>query len=126
MLAFGLVPANAFWLAVAIMLVRTTMVPMIRGSVMAIFQSHSPPEMQGRVFTLLISAVSVMAPLGLAVAGPVADAFGVHSLYILGGIGCLGIALLWALSPKITHLEASLARQASTKDAVTETNNTPK
>jgi DHA3 family macrolide efflux protein-like MFS transporter len=110
-LAFGLIPANAFWLALIVMFFRTTMTPMIRGPVMAIFQSSVPPEMQGRVFTLLVSAVSAMAPLGLAIGGPLADALSVRALFILSGVGCLLISLVWALNPTIMHLEEESGQQ---------------
>lgn len=76
MVVFGLVPAEAFAVALVVMFLRAVMVPMIRGSVMAIFQAHVPPVLQGRVFTLLISSISVMAPFGLAIGGPLADAWG--------------------------------------------------
>jgi DHA3 family macrolide efflux protein-like MFS transporter len=108
-LAFGLVPASAFWLALIVMFFRTMMLPMIRGPVMAVFQSHVPPDMQGRVFTLLISAISLMAPLGLAVGGPLAEAFGARMLFVLAGVGCLVVATVWGSSPKIMHLEDGLA-----------------
>lgn len=105
MVAFGLVPATAFWLAMGVMFFRTMMVPMLRGSVMAIFQTYVPPEMQGRVFTLLVSVITVMAPLGLAIGGPIADTFGVRSVFILAGVGCLAMAAVWVLSPVIMQLE---------------------
>jgi DHA3 family macrolide efflux protein-like MFS transporter len=105
MIAFGLVPKDAFWLALVVIFARAAMVPMIRGSVLAIFQSYVPPEMQGRVFTLLISSISVMAPIGLAIGGPVAEAFGAIVLFVAGGIGCLGIALVWSVNSRIMHLE---------------------
>jgi DHA3 family macrolide efflux protein-like MFS transporter len=117
MIAFGLVPANAFWLAVVIMFARTSMVPIVRGPILAIFQIHVPPELQGRVFTLLVSAMSVMAPLGLAIGGPVAEAFGVRSLFILAGLGCLLIALIWVSSPTIMHLEDQTRLQSVGVDA---------
>ena len=109
MVAFGLVPESAFWLALIVMLLRTMMVPLIRGSIMAIFQSHVPPELQGRVFTLLISSVSMMAPFGLAIGGPLVDALGIQALFVIGGIGCLLMALIWALNPAIMHLEDRLS-----------------
>ncbi len=110
-LALGLVPAHAFWLALVVMFFRTMMVPMIRGSVMAIFQAHVPPEMQGRVFTLLLSSISMMAPVGLALGGPIADAFGVPIVFVLTGVGCFGIAILWASSSTILYLEDAKARK---------------
>ena len=104
-LAFGLVPANIFWLALVMMFLRTMMLPMVRGTVMAIFQSYVPAEMQGRVFTLLLSSITVMAPFGLALGGPLAEAHGVPIIFVITGFGCLGVALIWALTPKILYLE---------------------
>ena len=123
---FGLVPGNAFWLAAGLMFVRTAMLPMLRGSVLAIFQSHVPFDMQARVFTLLVSLVSAMAPLGLLVGGPLADRFGVSVLFIGSGAGCLAIALIWALTPTImrledhSHDELALSAAAGPADAATE------
>ena len=108
-LAFGLVPAGAFGLALIVMFVRTATVPMIRGSIMAIFQVYVPPEMQGRVFTLLMSAVSLMAPLGLALGGPLADAAGVPAVFIATGVGCLLIATVWSTNRTIMQLEDGAA-----------------
>lgn len=104
-LAFGLVPANAFWLALVMMFLRTAMLPMVRGTVMAIFQSYVPADMQGRVFTLLLSSITIMAPFGLALGGPLAEAYGVPIIFVITGFGCLGVALIWALTPKILYLE---------------------
>ncbi len=105
-LAFGLVPADAFWLAMVAMFLRTMMLPMVRGSVMAIFQIHVPPDLQGRVFNLLLSSLSLMAPVGLALGGPLADAYGVPTIFVITGIGCMGIALIWLLNPRIMQLES--------------------
>jgi DHA3 family macrolide efflux protein-like MFS transporter len=104
-LIFGLVPGDAFGLALVVMFARTMMIPMIRGSVLSIFQVHVPPEIQGRVFTMLISVVSIMAPIGVAIGGPVADAIGVKNLFVVSGVGCLVLAVLWAMTPKILYLE---------------------
>ena len=104
-IAFGLIPANAFWLGLAVMFLRTAMVPFIRGSVMAIFQTYVPPDLQGRVFTLLLTSISIMAPFGLALGGPIANTYGVNTIFVLTGIGCLGVALIWALNPSILNME---------------------
>jgi DHA3 family macrolide efflux protein-like MFS transporter len=104
-IAFGLVPSTAFGLALAAMFLRTMMVPIIRGTIISIFQSAATPEMQGRMFTLLLSATSVMVPLGLAIAGPLADWFGVRPLFLLSGGGCVLLALIWVFSPTVLYLE---------------------
>jgi len=105
-MAFGLIPGNLFWLGMAVMFLRTAMIPFIRGSVMAIFQTNVPPELQGRVFTLLMASISIMAPFGLVLGGPIANAYGVNAIFIFAGIGCLGVALTWALNPSILNMEA--------------------
>jgi len=112
-LAFGLVPANALGLAMAVMFVRTAMIPMMRGSVMTIFQTHVPPEMQGRVFTLLMSSISIMAPFGLGLAGPIAEAFGTPIIFTIAGLGCLLVAIVWVFNPTILNLEDHPGRAVS-------------
>jgi DHA3 family macrolide efflux protein-like MFS transporter len=51
----------------------------------AILNSVVAKDMQGRVFSTMSSINSAMVPLGLAVAGPVADAFGVPLIYFIAG-----------------------------------------
>jgi DHA3 family macrolide efflux protein-like MFS transporter len=58
----------------------------VMGANGAIFQTTIPPEMQGRVFALLISLGRITLPLGLAIAGPVADALGAQVWYLTAGI----------------------------------------
>jgi DHA3 family macrolide efflux protein-like MFS transporter len=110
-LVFGLVPANAFWLALVVMFLRMTMSPIVRGPIMAMFQARIPPEMQGRVLTLLISGVSAVAPLGLAIGGPLADALGARVLFILAGAGCLLIAAAWAVTLKLANRRSRFPRE---------------
>jgi DHA3 family macrolide efflux protein-like MFS transporter len=102
---FSFVPATAFGIALCVMFIRTMMVPIIRGSIISIYQTAATPEMQGRIFTLLMSATSIMVPLGLVIAGPIADAFNVRILFLLSGVGCLVLALIWVLSPRVLYLE---------------------
>lgn len=104
-LAFGMVPGSAFKLALVIMFVRSMMVPFIRSSVMAIFQTYVPADMQGRVFTLQLSSISMMAPFGLALGGPIAEVSGVPTIFVMTGLGCLVLAVVWALTPTLLHLE---------------------
>ena len=102
---FGLMPATAFGLALLVMFSRTIMVPFIRSPIVAIFQSSVPPEMQGRLFTMVMSVISLMVPIGLAIGGPLADTFGVRLLFVLAGIGCILLALTWVSIPAILYLE---------------------
>ena len=101
----GFVPSNLFWLGVVSAFFAASMVPMVNGPVHAILQSAVEPEMQGRVFTLVGSLASAMAPLGLIVAGPVADAIGVQSWYVIGGLACILMAVVGYSIPAVMNIE---------------------
>ena len=86
MFVVGVLPASALMLAVGIMFFVGFTNPIVNGPLFAVLQSVVAPEMQGRVFNLVLSVASLMTPLGLILAGPVADTFGVQSWFIVGGI----------------------------------------
>ncbi|HSJ53291.1 MAG TPA: hypothetical protein VLC52_06040, partial [Anaerolineae bacterium] len=81
----GLAPADGFGWALAALFVAGAMNPLINGPFFAILQATVAPEMQGRVFTLVLSLGSAMMPFSLAVAGPLADVVGVQPWYLVGG-----------------------------------------
>jgi DHA3 family macrolide efflux protein-like MFS transporter len=61
--------------------------------------------MHGRVFTLANSVAAAMSPLGLIIAGPVADVLGVRAWFVLGGVACLLMAIISFMIPAVMHLE---------------------
>jgi DHA3 family macrolide efflux protein-like MFS transporter len=101
----GLVPENATILAVCVAFFLGFMHPLLNGSLMAMFQAIVPPDIQGRVFTLMISATGITAPLGLAIAGPVGDAWGVHIWFILSGIVTVLMGLSQLFIPAVMQIE---------------------
>jgi DHA3 family macrolide efflux protein-like MFS transporter len=103
----GLSPETAFWLALSAMSVTGFMNPMANGPIHAIFQSAVAPEMQGRTFAVVGSACSAMAPLGMAIAGPVADALGVHSWFVMAGASCIVMAVWGLLNPAVMNIESN-------------------
>lgn len=104
-LAIGAAPATAFLPALAAVAVVGVMSPVVNAPLMAIVQSVVAPDMQGRVFTALGSVSMAMTPLGLIIAGPVADAFGVQVWYLLGGSVCLLMTLFVIGIPAVRDLE---------------------
>lgn len=101
----GAAPATAFWMAMVGMLLLGIMNPITNGPIHAIFQSVVTPDMQGRVFTVVSSLAGAMAPLGMAIAGPLSDHFGVRAWNILGGIVCLVMGVVGYLTPAVLHIE---------------------
>ena len=104
-LLIGFAPANAFFLAVVGAVLVGSMLSLANGPIMAIFQACIEPEMQGRVFTLLTSLASGMAPLGLVIAGPAADLLGVRAWFIVGGFVTLLMGSVGFMLPMLLKVE---------------------
>ena len=81
--------------------------PFVNGPIQATLQATVAPELQGRVFTIYGSVCGAMAPLGLAVAAPIADLVGVRFWYAAGGIACLAMGALGFLVPSMVRIEES-------------------
>jgi len=104
-LLITLAPQNMFFLAVIGMAFAGFMNPITNGPIFTIMQARVAPEMQGRVFTLLNSLASAMSPLGMLVAAPVAEKFGIRAWFLLGGISCILLAGIGLLIPAVVHIE---------------------
>jgi DHA3 family macrolide efflux protein-like MFS transporter len=102
---FGLLPAHAFGAAIGTMFVAGVLEPISIGSMGAIAQAIVPPEMQGRVFSLLMAVGRATLPLALAAAGPVGDALGAQVWFFLAGIALAGIGLVALTIPAIVRIE---------------------
>jgi len=75
------------------------------GPIMAVLQALVAKDMQGRVFSLAGSLSAIMTPMGLAVAGPVADALGIRSIYYIAGAVVVMVALSALSIPSLINLE---------------------
>jgi DHA3 family macrolide efflux protein-like MFS transporter len=104
-LLIAIAPADGYWLAVAGMAIFGVLNPIANGPFMAIMQSVVAPEMQGRFFTVLNTLSAGMSPLGLLLAGPVADAFGVQIWFLIGAIGLVVIGGVFLWVPSLRNLE---------------------
>ena len=109
----GISPSNAFGLALTGMVIVGVMNAFANGPFFAILQATVPTELQGRVFTTLMSISMAMAPIGLAIAGPLADRFGIQLWFILGALIC-GLMAIWILlSPALLNLETGATPSAT-------------
>lgn len=104
-LLVGLAPATALPLALTGMFFGAVMNSICNGSAFALLQKVVAPEMQGRVFTLVGSLCNAATPLGMALMGPLTDAIGVRTMYIVAGIAQVVIGAGGFLVPVIMHLE---------------------
>jgi MFS transporter, DHA3 family, macrolide efflux protein len=114
-LLVGLAPAQGMGVALAGMLLAGVAMPIANGPLFAVVQGTVDPAMLGRVMTLIGAATSAAAPLGVALAGPLADAIGARFWFIVGGILCAGMAALAMGVPAIAHLEEQAATLRSAR-----------
>ena len=62
--------------------------------VMAYVQESIAPEMMGKVFSLLMTAMTLSMPIGLLVAGPVVEVIGVNTWFFWSGVALIVNAVL--------------------------------
>jgi DHA3 family macrolide efflux protein-like MFS transporter len=101
----GFAPATGLLLAIGALFFAGFMNPMVNGSFFAALQAVVPPQMQGRVFTLIISASAAMSPLGLAVAGPVADTISAQAWFVIGGVAAVLMGSAMFFIPAVMRIE---------------------
>jgi DHA3 family macrolide efflux protein-like MFS transporter len=114
--AIGFIPPTGFTLAVGIFLISAMMLPLINGPISAVIQSAVMPEMQGRVISLISTFAGLAMPIGLAVAGPLSDAMGIQTWFIIGGIFMSLSGIFGFLSPAMRGLEDQPSNVISEKD----------
>ncbi len=95
----GFLPAGGFvWLLPLMFLVGLT-VPLVDGPFGALIQSKVDNTYQGRVMTLVGSVINLSGPIGLAMAGPVSDRFGLQVWFITAGV-LIFSSLIFGLASK--------------------------
>jgi DHA3 family macrolide efflux protein-like MFS transporter len=107
--AVGLTPASSFLWALVSTSCVGLIVPLVNGPVYAILQATIAPDYQGRVFSLVASLATAVAPLGLIVAAPVADSVGVGAWYIAGGVACVAMGVAGFFAPALMAIEDGTA-----------------
>lgn len=104
-LTLGVVPEGGLYWALGAMALLGVLNPIANGPLVAIFQSTVAPEMQGRVFSLLNTLATGASPLGLALAGPVADLLGIQAWYLAGGAALLLFGVGGFFIPALSRIE---------------------
>lgn len=90
----GLLPRDMawFWAFAALCAVMGASGNLYNIPYIAYLQENIPHEAQGRVFSLITSTLSFTMPVGLLIAGPVAERYGVAMWFLVAGIACVVIA----------------------------------
>jgi MFS transporter, DHA3 family, macrolide efflux protein len=104
-IVIGIAPSQLFWLGLAANTVTGLVMPITNGSYGATLQAVIAPEMQGRVFAFILSAAMLVSPLGLMIAGPIADAFGIQLWFWIAGSVCVVMGAFGFLLPEVMGME---------------------
>ena len=81
----------------------------------AYLQQSVPPEVQGRVFSLVNSLMAFAMPMGLVIAGPIAQAKGVLFWFVVCGVAKMGISILSALIVRVLGRKKDTAASEQTQ-----------
>lgn len=93
----GALPPALFWAGVVVTFVWGIVIPFFSVPFGAYAQESILPEDMGRVTSLIYTLCYIGNPLGIAVAGPIADMVGINNLFMAIGILLVANALLCVL-----------------------------
>jgi len=105
----GLLPSSAFWLFVVLCVAMGFSPPLFGAPLMAMFQTQIDPSKLGRVMSLFMTMTMLVTPVGLLLAGPVAEKVGVAVWFAISGllIAATGL-LMWGL-PAVREMDRPVA-----------------
>ncbi|MFZ9857824.1 MAG: MFS transporter [Roseiflexaceae bacterium] len=103
----GQIGSSGLYVAIACMAVFGLVQPLANGPIFAIIQARVAPEMQGRVMGFMGSMAGAVSPIGLLMAGPISDRFGLQSWYLAAGVMSLVTVPLVLLWPLVRDIEGS-------------------
>ncbi|HPV05293.1 MAG TPA: MFS transporter [Myxococcota bacterium] len=105
----GLLPASAFWVFVVLCVLMGMSVPAFSAPLTALFQGAIDPAKLGRVMSLYMTLALLVAPVGLLVAGPLAEITGVAHWFAISGALIATTGLIMWLVPSISALDVKPA-----------------
>ena len=104
-LAMGFLPHTAFMFFIILSGASAIFGAFFNGPLNAVVQRIVSPEKIGRVMGLLNTVVSLAAPIGLFIAGPIAEVIGITPWFVFGGGTLVILALLAASMPSVRTLD---------------------
>ncbi|WP_299025399.1 MFS transporter [uncultured Thermanaerothrix sp.] len=116
-IGMGLLPPSAYPIALGLMFWMGIANPITNGPLFALVQARVAPEIQGRVFTVISSLATAMTPLGMLIAGPVAEWLGLQTWYIVGGTGCALMSITALIWPVTANLETQPGPHMASADS---------
>jgi len=98
--------SRQFWLSTALLIPVGFCMMLETSSSNTLLQAMVPDELRGRVMSLYSMMFMGMAPFGAFFGGALADRIGAPLTVMMGGIACIGAALLFSLRLPVIRLGA--------------------
>lgn len=96
-LVSGALPPEGFWAFIVCCFFMGCSGTFFNVPIMAYTQETIAPEMMGKVFSLLMTAMTLSMPIGLLVAGPVSEIVGVNVWFFWSGAALIATGILCRL-----------------------------
>ncbi len=122
-IVLGFTSMSLFMLGIAACFIIGAGLTFANAPVLAIMQKVVANDMQGRIFSLLGAIGAAATPLGLIIAGPLADSFGISILYFIAGIATLLLCISAAFIPSVMNLGTETTDGSRTIDTIKTENN---
>jgi DHA3 family macrolide efflux protein-like MFS transporter len=113
LLFIAFAPVDKFWMLIFGMAIGGITNPIVNGPINAIFQEGVDPSMQGRVFSLIGTMATAITPLGLLIAGPVSEVFGVQSWFFIATVYIVFMCVVILSVPAIRNIEEGNPNKAN-------------
>ena len=102
----GALPPEAFWLFVALCFPMGATGTFLMVPLNAYVQATVAPEMMGKVFSLMMTAMSLATPFGLFLSGPLSDVIGVDKWFLYSGALMVVISFYCFLTTRRYDIES--------------------
>jgi len=107
----------AFEMALVGIFIAGMMNVLLNGPAFALLQTVVADDMQGRVLSLVISLANAMTPIGLLIAGPVAEKTGVSAMFIFASLMFVVSGIFTIINADIQNLEETGNKIKAEQDA---------
>lgn len=104
LIATGLLPSNGFIAFASMTVLGGVTFSVVYGLFTVIIQRNIPPDVLGRVFSLLFSLAMLPSIVGIGASGFLAETLGITTVFILGGVMILVIGVYSLFVRKIRKL----------------------
>jgi DHA3 family macrolide efflux protein-like MFS transporter len=115
----------SFEVALAGIFIAGAMNVLMNGPAFALLQTVVADDMQGRVLALVISLANAMTPIGLMIAGPVAEKTGVSALFIFASLVFIASGVFTYLNADVRNIEDTRGRTSPEPNTASPATSTP-